>query len=66
MKRDDAYLLDIVLAGRKAIRFLESMSWAEFAKSGLHQTAVIRPLGIIGEAAGRVSAETQQSHPAIP
>jgi uncharacterized protein with HEPN domain len=66
MKRDDAYLLDIVLAARKAIRFLEGMSWAEFAKSELHQTAVIRPLEIIGQAAGRVSAETQQSHPEIP
>jgi uncharacterized protein with HEPN domain len=42
------------------------MSWAEFAKSELHQTAVIRPLEIIGQAAGRVSAETQQSHPEIP
>lgn len=66
MKRDDAYLLDIVIAARKAIRFLEGMSWAEFSKSELHQTAVIRPLEIIGQAAGRVSEETQQSHPGIP
>jgi len=66
MMRDDAYLLDIVIAARKAMQFIEGMTWAEFDGSELHQVAVIRPLEIIGEAAGRVSAETKRSHPKIP
>jgi len=56
MRRDEAYLLDILLAARKAL---------EFAQSELHQNAVIRPLEIIGEAAARVSAQTLQAHPEI-
>jgi uncharacterized protein with HEPN domain len=66
MKRDDAYLLDILIAAHKAIGFVQGMSRKEFDASELHQTAVIRPLEIIGEAAGRVSEETRQSHPEIP
>ena len=66
MERDEAYLLDILLAARKAIGFVKGMTWAEFAQSELHQSALVRPLEIIGEAARRISAETQQSHPEIP
>lgn len=66
MKRDDAYLLDILIAARKAMSFLEGLSRAEFEHSELHQSAVVRPLEIIGEAAGRVSEETRKSHPEIP
>ncbi len=66
MKRDDAYLLDILIAARKAIGFLQGISRTQFEGSELHQAAVIRPLEIIGEAAGRVSEETRQSHPEIP
>ena len=66
MKRDDAHLLDIIIAARKATRIIQGMTWADFDGSELHQVAVIRPLEIIGEAAGRVSADTKQSHPEIP
>jgi len=65
MRRDEAYLLDILLGARKALEFVQGMSWEEFAQSELHQNAVIRPLEIIGEAAARVSAETLQAHPEI-
>jgi uncharacterized protein with HEPN domain len=66
MERDEAYLLDILIAARKAVGFVEGMTWAEFAQSELHQNALIRPLEIIGEAARRTSIETQQAHPEIP
>ena len=65
MRRDEAYLLDILIAARKALEFVRGMGWEEFAQSELHQNAVIRPLEIIGEAAARVSGETQQTHPEI-
>lgn len=66
MQRDDAYLLDILIAARKALQFLEGMTWQAFAESELHQSAVMRPLEIIGEAARRVSQETRDAHPEIP
>lgn len=66
MQRDDAYLLDILIAARKALKFLEGMTWEEFERSELHQNAVMRPLEIIGEAARRVSEQTRDAHPEIP
>ena len=66
MQRDKAYLLDILIAARKALQFLEGMTWEAFVKSELHQNAIMRPLEIIGEAAGRVSQGTRDAHPEIP
>jgi len=66
MRRDDAYLLDIILAARRARAFVQGLTWEEFAQSDLVQSAVLVPLEIIGEAARRVSEETQRAHPEIP
>jgi uncharacterized protein with HEPN domain len=66
MLRDEAYLLDILIAARKALAFVEGMTWKTFTESELHQTAVMRPLEIIGEAAAHVSEPTRQAHPEIP
>jgi uncharacterized protein with HEPN domain len=66
MRRDNAYLLDILIAARKALKFLEGMTWEEFERSDLHQSAVMRPLEIIGEAARRISQQTRDAHPEIP
>lgn len=66
MERDEAYLLDILIAARKALRFVEGMTWEGFQQSELHQNAVMRPLEIIGEAARLVSQQTRQAHPEIP
>ncbi len=66
MPRDEAYLLDILIAARKALQFVEDLSWEEFERSELHQNAVIRSLEIIGEAARLVSRQTRNAHPEIP
>ncbi len=66
MPRDDAYLLDILIAARKALAFVEGMTWEAFVESELHQSAVMRPLEIIGEAASHVSEATRQAHSQIP
>lgn len=65
-ERDAALLLDMLLAARDAIGFVAGLDHAEFSKSRLHQNAVIRSIEIIGEAAGKVSPETQAAHPDIP
>ncbi len=66
MQRDDAYLLDILIAARKACAFLEGLTWEAFTQSELHQNAVLRPLEIIGEAASHISPETRAAHPELP
>src|SRR3972149_12303335 len=66
MRRDEAYLLDILIAARKARKFVENMSWEEFQQSELHQNAVIRSLEIIGEAARLVSESARDAHPEVP
>ncbi len=65
-ERDAAFLLDMLLAARDAVSFVEGLDEAAFCKSRLHQSAVIRALEVIGEAAGNVSTATQAAHPKIP
>ena len=64
-ERDAAFLLDMLLAARDALSFAEGVDEDAFRKSRLHQSAVIRALEVIGEAAGKVSAATQAAHPEI-
>jgi uncharacterized protein with HEPN domain len=66
MRRDEAYLLDILLAARRAIKYVEGLNWEEFEANELVQDAVMRPLEIIGEAAGHISDEFRTRHPVIP
>lgn len=65
-RRDPALLLDMMLAAEDALRFVAGMEEAAFHDSDLHQSAVIRKLEIIGEAAARVSAGLRDAHPGIP
>ena len=66
MWRDNAYLLDILIAARRAIEFLQGMTREAFEQSELHQNAVVRHLEIIGRAARGLSQETRDAHPDIP
>ncbi|MBI2841791.1 MAG: DUF86 domain-containing protein [Armatimonadetes bacterium] len=66
MWRDEAYLLDILLAARNIIEFTKDVTREGFEQSELIQSAVIRQFEIIGEAAGRVSEEFREEHPEIP
>src|SRR3954466_9008714 len=56
----------LLLAARDAHGFVQGLDEAAFRASRLHQSAVIRSLEVIGEAAGKVSPATQQANPAIP
>jgi uncharacterized protein with HEPN domain len=62
MRRDDAYLLDILLAARQALKFMEGVNREEFDDDDLLQNAVMRPLQIIGEASSRLSSSFRKSH----
>ena len=66
-ERDMALLLDMLLAARDAPRsFVKGLDEAAFMASSLHQSAVIRSLEVIGEAAGRVSPDARARLPQIP
>jgi uncharacterized protein with HEPN domain len=64
--RDAALLLDIVLAAEDALAFIAGLDEREFLASGLHQSAVMHKLAIMGEAAGKVSKSFCAAHPEIP
>ena len=66
MPRDDAYLLDIVLAAKRAVKYVAKVLRAEFENDDMVQDAVARTLEIIGEAAGSVSEEFREAHSEIP
>lgn len=53
--RDDVYLLDMLLAANDAREFQKDLDWRRFTASDRHQSAIIRKLEILGEAAGGVS-----------
>ncbi len=66
MWRDDAYVLDMLLAARKVLEFTEGVDWVRFQRDELVQNAVMRQIQIIGEAARMVSPEYQREHPEVP
>ncbi len=64
--RDPANLLDMLEASEKIQNFLKNKTLEDFLKDDMLQAAVERNLGIIGEAARRISEELKQEHPQIP
>jgi uncharacterized protein with HEPN domain len=66
MWRDDAYVLDMVLAAREIRQFTDSATWDRFQSDRMMQHAVIRLIQIIGEASRKISAEFRKAHPEIP
>ena len=66
MWRDDANLLDMLIAARRAVEFSTGLTWEQFRDSGLHQHAIAKALENLGEAASKVSDEFRQTHQEIP
>jgi uncharacterized protein with HEPN domain len=64
--RDPALLLDVMLAAEDALSFIAGLDEGAFLASDLHQSAVIRKLEIMGEAAAKVSKAFCAAHPEIP
>ena len=66
MRRDDAWLLDMLLAAREATRLASRSTFAEFQRDRLLQLAIIKSVETVGEAASQVTAATREMHPDIP
>lgn len=66
MWRDDAYMLDMLLAARKVQNFTHNVGWEQFRDDDLLENAVMHQIQVIGEAARKVSPEYRDSHPEIP
>ena len=66
MRRDDAWLVDMLLAARDAMAFAAQLTFSEFEDDRLYQLAILKSVEIIGEAASRVSEETEAKNPGIP
>jgi len=60
-KRDFRKVSDILKAIRLIFSFIEQQDFSTFSASDLLQSAVIRQFEIIGEAAGKISEETQNN-----
>ena len=66
MKRDDAFLLDMLISARDAVTFIDGLTVERFRASRMHQLAVLKALETVGEAAARLSEKTKAVHPDIP
>jgi uncharacterized protein with HEPN domain len=66
MPRDEAALADIAAFARRAMRHVAGRGIAAFSRDDATQDAVIRCLGVIGEAAGRLSECARAAHPEVP
>ena len=65
MSRDDAYLLDMLIAARQVAKYASELSESDFRVNQLYQDAIIRELEIVGEAARHVSVDARAMHSRI-
>lgn len=66
MWRDEAYLLDILIAARQILKFNALVTRDEFERDLQLQLATMKLLENIGEAARNISLELREAHPEIP
>jgi uncharacterized protein with HEPN domain len=66
MPRDDAHVLDILEAARRATSFVSGMSDTEFLNDIKTQSAVLHQLTVLGEAVRRVSEDFRQANVGVP
>lgn len=64
--RDVSYLWDMLEHARIVIDITQGESFDSYSKDRVKQLALERLVGIIGEAAGRVSMPFRDRHPEIP
>ncbi len=64
--RDPSYLLDILEAAKAVRDFIKDADRREFERNEMLQSAVIRQIELMGEAAKRLSEEARNQIPEIP
>ena len=62
---DLGWLWDMLMAARYVTEFIQERTLEDYQTNALLRSAVERQIEIMGEAAGRVSAEFQNTHPEI-
>lgn len=65
-RSDDAYVDDILVAARAIHAYMRGVTQERFVRDRQKVDAVIRQIGIIGEAAGHLSAAFRAKYPGIP
>jgi uncharacterized protein with HEPN domain len=65
MRHNDVLLLDMLTAARNIRAFVDGLKAGEFDQSQLHQSAVLRELQVIGEAARMMSETAKQQYSQI-
>ncbi len=60
------YLRDILDSIQRIRRYTEGMELAGFQEDDLVQDAVLRRIGVIGEAVGYLPAELKEQYPQVP
>ena len=65
MWRDDAYLLDMLLAAEEIEKQAKGITWDKFSRDIMLQSGFMSLILTVGEAASKVSKELQEAHPEI-
>jgi uncharacterized protein with HEPN domain len=66
MQKDEAYLLEMLLAAREVCDFVVGVDRVSFHADKMRHYAVVQRLTVIGEAASKLSATCRAAHPEIP
>ena len=66
MRREEAWLLDMLQSAREAAAFANGLSFTEFQKNRMAQFAILKAIEIIGEAASQVGSDFKEAHSEIP
>ena len=63
---DDILIQHILNECVKIQNILDKITYEEYLEETMYQDALIRPLEVIGEAAGNISQKFAEEHPSVP
>ena len=66
MPRDEAHILDMLMACRRIVEAIKGRTYEEFLDDWKLQSIVQHQLMVLGEAVKRLSEEFRTKHPVIP
>ena len=65
MRSDEQFLADIIEAADAIARFVTDIDREAFLNDELRQSAVMQKIGVIGEAAGKISQNLRDQYPDV-
>jgi uncharacterized protein with HEPN domain len=66
MRPDRILLIDMLVAARDAVSFLDGCSFEQFQEDRMRQLAVVKAVEVVGEAASKLSEEFRSGHSELP